>query len=268
MSNVHRRSYDYAVLPWGGKGTFTASKKGNHMRLAHSKSARILTGVTAGAVAVTIGALAAPSANAGHVTPGLSGVSHHSATSAAKITGKSILFQNGTDDTGIGIVSQDFTDSGFDIYDAQGADDFKVPKGHTWKIKEVDATGVYFNGPGPADSETVTIYKNNGGVPGDVVKSKTKVGTDTGGSFVIRLGKRGIKLTKGTYWLSVVPTMAFSVGGEWGWETAGTQTGAPGQWQNPGGGLGTSCSTWGAVQTCIPSGEGPDFMFTLQGTSS
>lgn len=237
------------------------------MRLAHSKSARIFGAVTAGAVAVTIGALAAPSANAGHATPGLIGVSHHGASSAAQPAGKTVLYQNATDDTGVGIVSQNF-ESAFDIYDSQAADDFKVPKGHTWKIKEVDVNGVYFNGSGPATSETVYIYSNSSGVPGTLVKSKTKTGADTAGSFVIKLGKKGIKLTKGTYWLSVQANMDFSSGGEWGWETPGTQTGMAAQWQNPGNGFSSGCTTWQNMQTCTGDVSGPDLMFTLQGTSS
>ena len=44
----------------------------------------------------------------------------------------------------LGTVSQDFTDAGFDIYDAQGADNFKLKVKS--KVKEVIVTGVYFNG--------------------------------------------------------------------------------------------------------------------------
>src|ERR1700709_866315 len=49
----------------------------------------------------------------------------------------------GQDDSGTAFVSQDFTDSGFDAYDAQGADDFAV----TAKCKSttITASGPYFN---------------------------------------------------------------------------------------------------------------------------
>jgi hypothetical protein len=103
---------------------------------------------------------------------------------------------------------------------SQAADDFTVPRGHTWVIKEVDVTGVYFNGSGPADSENVFFYKDNGGLPGDlVVGCPDENGTDGGfGSFAIVLSKAcKVKLHGGkTYWVSVQANMdGFSA--EWGW---------------------------------------------------
>src|SRR5262245_60984616 len=70
------------------------------------------------------------------------------------------LYNQNDDDNGVGIVSQNFETS-LDAYDAQAADDFVVPDGHSWQVKEVDVTGVYFNGPGPAVSENVTFYKSS-----------------------------------------------------------------------------------------------------------
>src|SRR4051812_211710 len=46
--------------------------------------------------------------------------------------GASVLYDQSAGTNGIGIVSQDFTDFGT-TYDAQGADDFTVPAGATWK---------------------------------------------------------------------------------------------------------------------------------------
>jgi hypothetical protein len=174
-------------------------------------------------------------------------------------------------DSGVGIVSQDFgTDEGLDAYDSQGADDFKVPALTTWKVKEVDVTGVYFNGPGPATSVNVTFYKNASGLPGVVKKSYPAIAySDPSGlgSYIITL-PTVTKLTTGTYWVSVQAVMDFSVGGEWGWETRTTSKSNPAAWQNPGGGFGIGCTTWGNMQTCIgPQGEGPDFMFALYGSA-
>src|SRR4051794_34629977 len=45
-------------------------------------------------------------------------------------------------------LSQQFGD--FPTYTSQTADKFAVPGGQSWSISEVDAQGVYFNGPGPA----------------------------------------------------------------------------------------------------------------------
>ena len=41
----------------------------------------------------------------------------------------------------------------------------------------------------------------------------------------------------------------------------------PGQWENPGGGFGTGCSTWNNTSTCVGSGA-DDFAYDLIGTSS
>jgi len=175
----------------------------------------------------------------------------------------SVLYDQSNNDSGIGIVSQNF-ETTFDAYDAQAADDFTVPANAKWKITEVDALGVYFNGPGPARDETVTFYKNKGGHPGKAVYSAQVAGSDNFGSFTIPVSKT-LKGGAGgnTYWVSVVANMDFGVGGEWGWENQTTSEGNPAQWQNPGGGFGV-CPTWGQENVCIPDGQG-DHMFTLRG---
>jgi hypothetical protein len=208
-------------------------------------------------------ALSAGTASAGAAHPSLS----------VKATpGHVVLFPKGGtlyDQTGGGsgeaVDSQNF-ESTFAAYDDQGADDFKVPKGHTWKITEVDAPGLYFNGAGPATSENVTFYKDAGGVPGAQVGPSNDgiVGTDSAGSFTIKLANT-VKLKKGTYWVSVVANCSFTGGcGEWGWDTRSTQTGNEAQWQNPGGGFGV-CPTWGPITTCIYGNPDPDFQFALKG---
>jgi hypothetical protein len=178
----------------------------------------------------------------------------------------SVLYSQNANDSGVGIISQDFTDAGFDIYDSQGADDFIVPTATKWLIQGVLATGVYFNGSGPADSETVTFYKDAGGKPGMVISSQTVTGIDTAGTFKMPL-PTPVKLpVAGKYWMSVQATMEFATGGEWGWETTNTLSNTASMWQNPGDGFITGCTTWADMQTCIgPAGEGPDFMFVLIG---
>jgi hypothetical protein len=177
------------------------------------------------------------------------------------------LYNQNDNDAGAG--SQNF-ETDLDAFDDQGADDFKVKLGVTWKVKEVDVTGDYFNGAGPAVSENVTFYKDAGGLPGVVKKAYTGlVGTDNGtGSFAIVL-PTVTKLLSGKYWVSVQVNMDFGVGGggEWAWETRTLQRKNPAAWQNPGDGFETGCTTWGVMTSCIgDQGEGPDFMFGLQGT--
>ena len=162
--------------------------------------------------------------------------------------------------------SQDFEPS-IDAFDNQLADDFVVPAGQTWNITEVDAQGLYFNGPGPAASFNVFFYQNSGTLPG------TNVYTATGQSYVNAAGVFQVTLTApavltaGTYWVSVQARQDFTPAGQWGWTDRTVQANSPAAWQNPGGGFGTPCTTWGVRQVCLtsPAGE-PDNMFRLVGT--
>jgi hypothetical protein len=187
---------------------------------------------------------------------------------AAKVVNNSplatLVDQTGTD-SGIGITSQNF-EASFDQYDNMGADDFTVPAGFVWKVTQVNASGVYYNGSGPASSVHVTFYKNDGGLPGAVVKDFPAVvpTTDNFGSFGIKLPS-AVKLKKGKYWVSVQANMDFAIGGQWGWNGSTVQNGAMAAWQNPGDGFATGCTTWTAESTCIPSGQGPDKAFSLIG---
>jgi hypothetical protein len=167
-----------------------------------------------------------------------------------------IYSQNGTD-SGIGIVSQNF-ESSFDIYDARAADDFKVKKA---TASEVDVRGVYFNGAGPARDENVTFYKNKKGKPGAIIADYTAAGTDSAGSFNIKVKKTKLK---GTVWVSVQANLDFSVGGEWGWENQTTVVGTAAVWENPGDGFATGCTSYTTETSCIADGQG-DHMFTVKG---
>lgn len=171
------------------------------------------------------------------------------------------LYDQNGNDAGASVVSSNF-ESTFDSYDSQGADDFTVPSLHQWIIKQVNVTGAYFNGSGPADSVTVFFYKDNGGLPGDLIAEVDgSQFTDTNGSFSINLDD-AVSVKAGTYWVSVQANINSSAG-EWGWEVNAVQNGNLSAWQNPGDGFGTGCTTWGATETCV--GEGPDFMYSLVG---
>jgi len=182
--------------------------------------------------------------------------------------GSGTLYDQNIADNSIGIVSQNFNSS-VAQYDSQGADDFTVPKGHTWIIKEVDATGVYFNGSGPATSENVQFYKDKGGLPAGspVAECDNIVGADSGGSFAIKIPKGcKVKLGAGHYQVSVIANLGgVGAGGEWGWLTNNTVHKDPSVWQNQGGGFGI-CPTWGNQINCIGNvGQGGDFAFALKG---
>lgn len=207
----------------------------------------ILPAMGAGvALLLAVGAFAS-SANAAHgSTPGIArhGVIHQ--TVPVKSHGN--CYSNMMYDSGVGIVSQNFTDSGFDIYDSSGAVGFAVKK--PCVVKTVNVVGAYFNGSGPADSETVTFYQDNNGLPGAVINSQTVVGTDNFGSFTIPLNP--VKIPAGSAFVGVTATMAFATGGEWGWElSTNTRGNGEGVWENPQDGLGTGCTTWGYVSPCL-----------------
>jgi len=183
-----------------------------------------------------------------------------------------VLYNQTSSTNGEGIDSQNFTSGSFTTYDDTGADDFVVPKGATWTVTEVDAPGLYYNGSGPAASEEVIFWSNDkkAKTPGKPLKGGTfnnLKGTDNSGSFSIPLGKKGMALKAGTYWVSVVANCSFEGGcGQWGWDENGTIHGADAVWENTGGGFGV-CPTWGTIADCISGAPAGDFAFELLGSS-
>jgi hypothetical protein len=179
------------------------------------------------------------------------------------------LFDNSTNDVGVGVLSQSFGD--YPTYSSYGADDITVPAGHIWKVKKVTAYGVYFNGAGPATSEDVVFYTNKKGLPNLVKKSYSGlVGADSGGTFTITLPTTA-GLSGGpvggpgkTYWLSTVANMDFGTGGEWGWEDSTNAVANQLVWENPGGGFGV-CPTWTDEVVCVGDYGQHSKMFTLTG---
>src|SRR5205807_9749665 len=161
--------------------------------------------------------------------------------------------------------SQDF-ETANNAFDDFTADDFVVPGGQTWNITEVDAQGVYFNGPGPAASFHVFFYQNSGGLPGtNVYTAMAQPYVNAAGVFQITLTVPAV-LAPGTYWVSVQARMDFSPNGQWGWTDRTVQANSPAAWQNPGGGFGVGCLTWGVRGTCVGDAAAPDQMFRLIGT--
>jgi hypothetical protein len=169
------------------------------------------------------------------------------------------------DAPGVGEVSQHF-EPAFEWADADGADDFTVPVGSTWNIEAVEVTGSYDFGPGPADSETVTFYRDASGLPGETIRSFTIIGTDGNGSFRMRLPNR-VLLGPGTYWVSVVINMSYIPNGEWFWGGQTIQHGYPAAWRSPSDGYGTGCVTWHYLEDCGLH-VGPDFAFALYGRTT
>jgi hypothetical protein len=170
-----------------------------------------------------------------------------------------VLYDQTSNPSGSGTFSQDF--GAGNPGTSAAADDFVVPDGQTWLIKEIDVPGMYFNGSGPS-TQTVTFYRDKGQKVGKVLAELDNLnGADDNGSFAITLSGKGVKLRSGHYWVSVV-TKVSSFGVEWAWEnqTVGTTEGDPAMWQNPGG---ATCTTWTEESTCF--GPIGDQVFTLKG---
>ena len=176
-----------------------------------------------------------------------------------------VLYNQNSNDSGTFVNSQNFSSTTY--YDDQGADDFVVPQGRTWKVKEVDVTGVYFNGSGSANSVNVIFYKNDHGAPGAPLKNGTfnNLNAATGPNFLLQLPGTGVKLRAGRYWVSVVANSDWPSEPTWGWEVNSVQHGHEAMWRNPGGGLNPYCENWGMVENCVSTG--PDYMFVLRGHS-
>jgi len=183
--------------------------------------------------------------------------------------GLTVLYDQTANDGGVGLVSQNFEPS-FDAFDSQAADDFVVTASQGWTIQQLFVPGVYFNGAGPVNSVNVWFYQNSAGggnpdLPGAAVCTYSNVvpTTDNAGTLTIDLPTACI-LTPATYWVSVQANMDFATGGEWGWEDDSVQATSSAAWQNPGGGFGVGCTSWGVMQTCL--GFGPDLLFQVLGT--
>jgi hypothetical protein len=102
---------------------------------------------------------------------------------------------------------------------ATAADDFAVPAGQCWTVSEVDAAGLYYNGSGPASSVNVSFFADAAGLPGSIASAENVLPVDNAGSFVLPLDP-AVKLSAATaYWVSVQAVMAYSLGGQWGWES-------------------------------------------------
>lgn len=167
------------------------------------------------------------------------------------------------------------------------ADDFVIPPDQNWVITAVDAGGIYFNGPGPADNFNVFIYRDSGGLPAAQVYSLTaQPYANNNGVFEVTLtgAPPGTPsptptatptgtpspspsppiLPPGTYWVTMQANMSIGTAGQWGWVDRILQTNFPAAWQNPRGGYHV-CPAWAARTACIGDGAAPDQVFRLIG---
>jgi hypothetical protein len=178
-----------------------------------------------------------------------------------------ILYDQYNNASTTGASSQNFEPS-LDPYDDELADDFVVPGPDLWFISGIDVDGVYFNGPGPADSVNVRFYANSGGnLPGALLAERlNQPYTGTAGDFSITFTQT-VTLGPGTYWVSVQANQNFTPNGQWGWIDRTVQSNNPAAWRNPGGGFGI-CPDWGyRGSVCGIDPANPDQVFRIRGTS-
>lgn len=137
--------------------------------------------------------------------------------------GMATLYDQNIGDAGYGWFSQ--TLSSYPQYDEYLADDFMVPAGHTWKVKEVDTTGFYYVEYGPASSVNILFWKDKKGLPKGTpaVECDNIAPVDNAGSFQVKLPKSckvSLKGGKGgqTYWVTVQANMKGEfTSGYWAW---------------------------------------------------
>lgn len=161
------------------------------------------------------------------------------------------------------IRSQKF-DAANATFDCSAADDFTVPVGQIWEIKNIAADGYIQTAKNP-DSFNVTIYANSGAnLPGNIIRQENiqpSAGTQSPNLSL----STGLLLQPGKYWVSVQAVS--DLPGDWFWQTYidSSTLGSTFAWINPGNGFATSCSpNWGLGSACISSAN-KDLSFTLNG---
>ena len=140
-----------------------------------------------------------------------------------------------------------------------------MPEGQIWNITEVDVIGESSEPPVPPDSFHVFFYADSGTLPGTLVASRLANPYSGFISFLITLTSP-VMLGHGTYWVSVQAREDFTSSSEWFWGNRLVISNSGAAWQNPGGGFGANCPTWGRKTTCLPTQNGPDQLFRLVGT--
>jgi hypothetical protein len=202
-------------------------------------------------VALAVATSLSPMASAAAPGPsaGTTGGSTAAVQSTAAMCGGNMGTPNGD-----GITSQNF-EAAYDAYDAMGGADFKI--NGKCKVTSVDLVGS-FSAAGPADGATITIHKKSLNKPAKCEGTVEAAGPN----FTVPVS--GCKLKKGTYWLTAQGNLDFATGGQWYWSTTNEASGKPDQWQNPGDGFATGCTSWGPVGECLPY-PGYEFLFSVNG---
>ncbi|MEQ9187306.1 MAG: T9SS type A sorting domain-containing protein [Cryomorphaceae bacterium] len=148
--------------------------------------------------------------------------------------------------------AQDF-EAAYDIYDAQGADDFIVPSGVTWYLDSIVLPGTYSPTAATTCGIQFSIHTDNSGEPGTVIFGDT-VNSDLDGNGdgdITYVFSTPLAVSSGHYWLVANGRKNFAGGGgQWYWVRDVNSTGHPGLWRNPGNGFGSGCTAWVPMYNC------------------
>ncbi len=180
-----------------------------------------------------------------------------------------LLLDQTNNASGNGAPDQDF-EPAYDIYDAEGADDFVVTDPAGWTIQGVMTPGTQ-SAMGTAASVDIIFYSDSGGLPGTPVAGCSFPGVvpvETAGSFEITLPGGGCFLPGGgiTYWMSQQTNQDFATSAQHFWGNRSVTSGNPGVWRNPGDGFATGCTDWTNQMTCgVGGGASSDWLFALGG---
>ena len=163
-----------------------------------------------------------------------------------------------------GITAQDF-ETAYDVYDAEGADEFMVPAGETWTIDQVVALGT---GPtGPMLLANIRFYEDNAGMPGTMLfEYLDAVSTpSTDGDLDVAIPPT--VFTEGTYWIGIQGDIEYGVYGQWFLNRQVAPTlGYEFYWRNPLDGFGSGFTTWTNGNLQWPGQTAYNLSFGLFGT--
>jgi hypothetical protein len=167
-----------------------------------------------------------------------------------------------------GTTAQDF-ETAYDVYDAQGADDFIVPTGETWYIDSLLIPGSYSATAATTSGVKFFIYDDNNGLPGTQIYGDTiSTNLDGNGDGDLKVVfETPLVLSSGHYWLVANARKDYANGGgQWYWQRDISNTGYPGLWRNPGNGFSTGCTSWTVMYECTVLGlVDSGYAFSLYG---
>jgi hypothetical protein len=121
----------------------------------------------------------------------------------------------------------------------------------------------------PEATFNVTIYNQGQGKPGPTILGGPWTNVvptiDNLGTVTLDLSPPADIAPGGVVWIAAWANLD-SDQGHWYWNDNSVRHGGTGQWRNPGGGFGTTCSDWGSIASCLgdPNG-GPDLRFQIWG---